>query len=356
MRWVFSAVIVSAICSTSLWANADAESRVALLECKMKTARQDMVYECREGARFASGRPSIDSHGFWVLGNVLYWTAYEGGTDIAYFQNNLGLVGFPRVIKPVCFEWDVGYRIGFGWATAHDNMEFSAIFSRVEPEGEFTTWTTLPNGEDSVIVPVGFRNNDFASAHWNLKYSTLDIELARSYFISRYFYLRPYFGSRSAWIHQGAQLHFTGVEVGNPNTTGHLRNDFTGSGLRLGSDSKWFFARHWNFFAGASVSALYGKFTVDTALNQETNGSDVHSSVYRIAPAAQMQFGLGWETAFSCNSNQIAINLGYELNYWWRQNQQPILEQLFENDYVYGARQSQDLALHGMTIDIQLSF
>lgn len=350
MRWVLSIGAVTAV--FSIWANADVESRVHLLECKMKAARQDMAYECREGARFAPGRPSIDSYGFWVVGNVLYWTAYEGGTEIAYRENNLASTPFPQVMTSVNFEWDVGYRIGAGWATAHDNMEFGVIFTRVEPEGEFSAHTSAPNAEQSVIVPVGITTYTSASAHWNLKYSVLDVEFARSYFVSRYFYLRPYFGSRTAWIDQDANLQFKGG--GNPITKGTLRNDFKGSGLRFGTDSRWFFARHWNLFLGASASALYGKFTVATRANQAANGDDIASSLHRIAMAAQTQIGLGWETAFSCNSNQIAINLGYELNYWWRQNQQPVLEQMFGS--VYGARQSQDLAFHGMTIDMQLSF
>ncbi len=350
---VFSLTAAATLLSFSIWANADVESRVNLLECKMKAARQDTVYDCREGARFAYGRPSIDSHGFWVVGNVLYWTAYEGGTEVAYRENNLTSVSFPQVMTSVNFEWDVGYRIGAGWATAHDNMEFGVIFTRVEPEGEFSARTSAPNEENSVIIPAGL--NTFytsAQADWCLKYSVLDFELARSYFVSRYFYLRPYFGSRTAWIDQDASLQFSGG--GNIATTGSLRNDFVGSGLRFGTDSRWFFARHWNLFLGASASALYGKFTVATRANRSADGNDTASSLHRLAAAAQTQIGLGWETAFSCNSNQIAINVGYELNYWWRQNQQPVLEEMFGP--VYGARQSQDLAFHGMTIDMQLSF
>ena len=354
MRWVVSLATVSTLCVFSLWGNADVESRVSLLECKMKAAHDDMFYDCRGGARFASGRPFLNSNGFWAVGDVLYWTSYQGGTEIAYSTETDPGGQVPNRIRSQQFDWDVGYRLGLGWVTPHDNMELSALFTRVEPDGDFGMRVQDPNELDGIIIP-GIAGFSRASADWNLKYSTLDVELSRSYFLSRYFYLRPYFGSRTAWIRQGAQLSFTAAA--EETVLSHLRNDFTGSGLRVGSDSKWFFAKHWNFFMGASASALYGKYTVETGSNQViTYGADIAASVYRMAVAAQTQVGLGWETNFSCDSNQIAINVGYELNYWWRQNQQPNLESISGVDNVYGARQSKDLGFHGLTVDIQLAF
>lgn len=347
-----SVATVSTLCIFSLWGDSDVESRVSLLECKMKAAHDDMFYECRAGARFASGRPFLNSNGFWAMGDVLYWTSYQGGTEIAYSTETALSGQIPNRIRTMQYDWDVGYRLGLGWVTPHDNMELSLLFTRVEPEGEFGMSTQAPNELDGIIIP-GISGFSRASGDWNVKYSTLDFELSRSYFISRYFYLRPYFGSRTAWIHQGAEFEFS--NAGGNVTTSHLRNDFTGSGLRLGSDSKWFFAKHWNFFTGASVSALYGKYSVETGINERiVYGSDIAASVYRMATSAQAQIGLGWETNFSCESNQLAINIGYELNYWWRQNQQPNLESV--EAMVYGARQSKDLGFHGLTVDIQLAF
>ncbi|MBX9745125.1 MAG: hypothetical protein K2X08_07955 [Chlamydiales bacterium] len=356
------------LCACSLWAdagpesceialgrkkkvNADQESRVALLECKMKAAHDDMAYDCRSGARFASGRPGLDSYGFWAIGNVLYWTAYEGGTEIAYYAEP-GVFSFPVPTKtePVSFEWDVGYRVGAGWVSPHDNMEIAALFTRIEPTGTFSMKATDPNTINGIILPDILQANG-VFADWDVRYSVIDIELARSYFPSRYFYTRPYFGSRTAWVMQSADIGFSGSSP----VTAHLRNDFVGSGLRAGSDSKWFFARHWNFFLGASASALFGEFTVVTSSNEGAiSNNNIESPEYRIVPMAQMQMGLGWETSFACSSSQLAINVGYELNYLWRQNQLPVFENL--PSPVYGARQSQDLAFHGLTVDAELAF
>ena len=352
MRWILNLATVSSLCVFSLWGNADVESRVSLLECKMKAAHDDMFYECRGGARFASGRPFLNSNGFWAIGDVLYWTAYQGGTEISYSTETTPHGQVPGRLRSLGFDWEVGYRLGLGWVTPHDNMELSVLFTRVKPDGDLGVDAGVPREVDGVVLP-GVAGFHHASANSHMHYSTLDFELGRSYFLSRYFYLRPFFGSRTAWIHQGADVTFTGS--GLETVTSHFRNDFTGSGLRLGSDSKWFFARHWNFFMGASASALYGKYKVETGANQLiTYGSDIAASVYRMAAAAQAQVGLGWETNFSCDSNQIALNVGYELNYWWRQNQQPNLESI--ESPVYGARQSKDLGFHGLTVDIQLAF
>lgn len=348
MRSICSIATLALLFSFPLWSNADVESKVSLLECKMKAARDDTGYDCRSGARFASGRPFLNSYGLWVTGDVLYWTAYEGGTDIAYSSNNL--VNINGRARPIQFEWDVGYRIGAGWVTPTDNMEISALFTRVEPEGEFNMNAPAGGRVVSMIIPDD-QSAQNATATWNLKYSTLDFEFGRSYFLSRYFYLRPHFGSRTAWIRQNGNYTFT-----TPGSiSGHFRNDYVGSGLRLGTDSKWFFARHWNLFTGVSASTLYGKMKVGNATNATSlYALNVASTRRQIAVAAQTQIGLGWETSFSCDSNQIALNLGYELNYWWRQNQMPAFERVLSSPY--GMRRSEDLAFHGLTADIQLSF
>ena len=348
MRSICGFATLALLLSSSIWSDTDVESRVSLLECKMKAAHDNTVYGCRSGARFASGRPFLNSYGLWVTGDVLYWTAYEGGTDIALTNSTfIDLVGG---VRPIQFEWQVGYRLGAGWVTPHDNMELSVLFTQVQPSGDFDMNAPLDGTVHSVLIPDD-QDAQFATADWYVNYSTLDFEFGRSYFLSRYFYLRPYFGSRTAWIHQSA--HATYSVPGQVYT--HLRNDFTGSGLRLGTDSKWFFAKHWNLFMGASTSALYGKFKVENGVNETAVYASDHALTNRrVAIAAQTQLGLGWETNFSCDNNQIAINLGYELNYWWRQNQLPAFENVLSSPY--GVRRSEDLAFHGLTVDMQLAF
>ncbi|MBS0625987.1 MAG: hypothetical protein JSS32_08055 [Verrucomicrobia bacterium] len=314
----------------------------------MKAARDDTVYPCRAGARFASGRPFLDSYGLWVTGDVLYWTAYEGGTDISCSSSSgTNIIGTAHTMN---FDWDVGYRLGAGWVTPNDNMEMSVLFTRIEPDGEYSQAAPAGGRVVSVMIPDN-QNAQNATATWNLKCSTLDFEFGRSYFVSRYFYLRPFMGSRTAWIRQLARMTFK-----TPGTVySHMRNDYVGGGLRLGADSKWFFARHWNLFTGVSASTLYGKMKVEQGVNQfATYASDHALTSRRIAVSAQSQIGLGWETSFSCDNNQIAVNIGYELNYWWRQNQLPAFENVEGSPY--GMRRSEDLAFHGLTVDIQLSF
>ncbi len=351
MRTVSKFVALSLLFSSPVWSENDPESRVSLLECKMKAARDDTVYECRSGARFASGRPFLNSYGLWVTGNVLYWTAYEGGTDFVYTSTDSSTALILGRTFPLQFEWDVGYRLGVGWTTPSDNMEMAAIFTRFEPDA---------NG--SANAPVGGRLasmqvSDVTSAQAAfenvcLEYNTIDFEFGRSYFLSRHFYLRPHFGSRTVWIEQNGDFQFTSPGV---TTTGHLRDDYIGAGLRLGTDSKWFFARHWNLFLGASSSAVYGKNKAELATNRPgIYGSDNEAATRRVAIAAQTQLGLGWETNFACDSNQLAINLGYELNYWWGVNQLPAFERVLSSPY--GMRRSEDLAFHGLTVDIQLAF
>jgi hypothetical protein len=331
-----------------LFADIDLGKRVSLLECKMNCARNESVYDCRPGARFANGRPAINGYGVWVQGQVLYWTAFEGGSDFAYSSfsptaaDEVGTVYKPK------FEWDAGYRLGAGYSWTQDNWDIALLFTRIKPHSD-TSINSPPPGARlaALLTTVDNTSATQAEVDWELKLSTLDFELGREYFISHYLYLRPQFGLRAAWIEQYPDVLY--------NETVKNRNTFQGAGLRLGAETKWFFDRHWNVSLLASASTLYGRakvrnfrdipgfFTTDQAMTD-----------WRIFPTAQIALGLGWELPFACNRNHLSLNAAYELNYWWRQNQMVFFETGVSTPF--GTRYSDDLGFHGLTFDIALSF
>ena len=332
------------------------EKQVSLLECKMKSARTETVYDCRAGARFANGRPVYCGWGVWATGDVLYWKAFQGGTDYAYTSNTPASQWMLGTIHKANYEWEAGYRLGLSYSWPYDNWDLAALYTSIDPTAEGSAKAPIQGNLGMLFNAPDLATALNGSTKWKTNYSTFDFELGRSFFVSKYLYLRPHFGLRSAWIHQKAKANFSflgGTEqVRN-------RNDFDGAGLRLGGDGKWFLDSHWNFNLATSASMLYGKFKVKNFRKVYTGVRPTYQlketgDCYKTVPAAQMALGFGWETIFAEERCHIALNVAYELNYWWRQNQMMNFETSQTNPY--GTRYSDDLGFHGVTGDIQLSF
>lgn len=353
MRYALTAACILAL---PLFAEQNLDHEVSLLECKMNSVRDDTVYPCRSGARFASGRPFYCGYGLWVTGDVLLWTAFEGGSDYAYSSSSGVSTSEIGTVYKAKFDWNVGYRLGASYSWPQDNWDLGVIFTRVEPEAENSVSAPAGGRLGSLLTANDINTALDASLDWDTKLSVIDFEMGRSYFVSRYLYLRPLFGIRGAWVHQKADAEYsntTTVEAVNN------RNDFDGGGLRLGADTKWFFDTHWNLNLNASASALYGKFKVLNDRTTTTSGSTTYQthmaqSFYRVVPTAQTSLGLGWETFFSNDGNHISLVASYELSYWWRQNQMFFTETA--SAAPYGERYSDDLGFHGFTLDMQISF
>jgi hypothetical protein len=333
--------------AASLFADANLDQRVSLLECKMNKVRGESVFPCRNGARFAMGRPVTTGYNLSAFIDVLYWRFYQGGNDYAV-KNTTHAPQYLGYTEKLNFEWEPGYRLGASYGF-RDGWDFVASYTSMKSDGDDTE-DTPPTGELDPMSPFGITGT-YGSAREKLKYSVLNFEMGSSYFLSRSFYLRPHFGLQGAWIHQKMKSNTLGYAVSN-----RFQNYFNGGGLRAGMDSKWFFHRNWNLVFNASCSALYGKCKVSMREGDATTiTAHIGADVSRIYPAAHTLVGLCWEANFAEDNNHLALTMAYETNYWWRQNQLVRLENNLASP-PYGTRFSEDLGSQGLTFDFSLYF
>ncbi len=196
-------------------------------------------------------------------------------------------------------------------------------------------------------------------SHWNVHYSVIDLELGRRYFVSKFLSFRPQFGIETAWIGQNRNYKIATTELGLPLEHAiHGKNDFWGIGPRAGVEGTWYFGRHWNLFGIVNGSLLWGRFEDSSRERQISEGLtsllvDVKDTFRRLAPNAQFQLGFGWESNLAEDRFHLGIKLGYEFQYWWRQNQ-------FLNERQFSSfnfeHESMDLSLNGATLDIRFDF
>jgi hypothetical protein len=346
-----------------------------------------------------SSRP-CDDVGLYLFADALYWHADVTNSEWA-FVNNAAAVTAPVSGRneELAFKWNWGFRAGLGYEFNHDQWDTNLSY----------TWFrnhTASNGSNSgrsFTVPVGGAasslNTDSTIATANvasgtatakLHFNVLDWELGRAFYVSNSLSLRPHAGIKGAWHKLSEGETFTG-RAGTPVAT-YTSNDRTKSwavGPSAGINSNWFFGcgntmansedrrsdrrgdrRNdvrdrpvFSIFGDVSGALMYGHFknrhieAGATAAGVATGGINI-SGLNRnlMVPVLTGIMGLAWDFCFDCDKMHLGIRAGYELQYWFRQNQR------FSNFTVPGSvapiynRTTGDLALQGLTIDVRFDF
>lgn len=353
------------VCSIASVAHLLAEDcldfRISRLEEKMRE-----IHECtalgRPGAQFSCAKPPLNCWGlFYVTADALYWKMFEGGTEYVYTDRNdqIDLPALQLIAgksKQIDFNWNWGYRIGAAYVFPSNCWGLYLNYTAVKNKGNSST-TQSPGG---LLIPLYLTYTpphvNEAQSHWKIGFSSLDLELGRSFFLSGYLNLRTHVGLKGAWINQNIRAHYLDVQDSIDSTV-TVKNDFHGVGLRAGFDSQWFLKGHFSLFLDASAAILWGQFHVryieDALFPLFPVVGDLNDHIRFIVPAAQAMLGLGWETYIG-SAYYLAIKAGYETQYWWRQNQVPHNEGTIR--FPYGKRIADDLSMHGLTLKAEFDF
>ena len=360
-----SIAIATLMASSAAFASTDIDSRVTQLENQMQQVRTETAIGTY-GAKTASARPDAQEQRFSITTDVLYWHAKVGGTDFAYSDDNpIGTFPTKGRTENVNFNWDWGLRLGVGYDFNHDDWDGRLHYAFFNTNGS----DSLGSGLNSTVIPTkadpsivqsstspdsSFRFCASAKSEFKLEYKAVDLDIGRAYFVSKKLSFRPSWGLKTAWIDQKQTTRYTGgTAVGEGQTLGlgnnsvHVKDvcDFWGLGPKAGIDSRWSLGCGLSLFGNLAGSLLYGHFEVDhkqryTAI--EANHIDMTTSRHGFSPAMQMQLGLRYDTEILNNTQHIGIGLGFEANYWWRQNQ--------------SLTSAQDVSLHGVTLDASWAF
>ena len=294
-------------------------------------------------------------NGWYTEAAFIYWQAQEDGLDYAIRERLTGSQNFVETIKDLDFEWSPGFQVGGGYRFSYDHWDLRLLWTWLYSDAHSSIGQDLKSGEPMFASWTSGHMGQFvtkAKAKWNLHYNTLDFEVGKNYFISKKIALRPHIGLRGAIIDQDYRASYLGAfrtEVISSAlsifsfvpTQMKASNDFMGLGTRLGAGSQWHFNKHWNLTASIAAALLYGHFDVD----QKYTGKTPHALTKNIAELLDVvtkndrdfnriranieaTIGLQWETCFNEGRQRLAIETGYQLNEWFRQNE------LMRNDFL----------------------
>lgn len=332
----------------------DIDTRVSRLESDMKKVRGRTAFE-NFGAKTPSAAPQTNGFGFFIGADFLWWKLCETQTDFAYKNRNpIGELPYKGKVAPTDFNWEPGFRVNGGYLFDYDGWDISFHFTDIK---SYAHNTKKASSSGFILPEWDFNTLPLSKIHteWNVHFFDLDLVLGRNYFVSKSLSLRPFFGLVSSWINQ--QRKATQTVLGFPNTHPkiHGKNNFWGIGTRLGLDSQFFLGRHFSIYGNVVGSLLWGRFQVDE--KEKISALDVvvydeNLNTHRMAPMIGAGLGVAFETNFNQNQNHFLVKLGYESQYWWQQNQFPVL-------YIPSfsqKRASGDLSMGGITLDFRFDF
>ena len=369
--------IVSLLASSTAFAAMDMDSRVTSLEREMPQVRSDTAKGNCAWCTTAIARPEVRGcgcHSWFITLDVLYWHAKVGGTEYAYTdQDPVGSLPIKGRTKDMDFSWDWGLRVGLGYNFDHDGWDTNFQYTWYETSGSDSTSAGLnssiiPLRGSSDIVSTSDNSGDFvfcrsAKSQYELDYSAIDLELGRAYFVSCKLSFRPHWGLKSAWIDQEQIVRYTGKEPDGTNfglgvNTVQIKDtcDFWGLGPRAGVQSKWHLGHGFSIFGNISGALLFGHFDVDHKERWTGNLDNrirLSANRHAFSPTTTFRLGLRYDRYVNDHKQHIGVGLGFEGQYWWRQNQ---MLKVDDHEVLKYERYSEDLSMHGVTLDFKFDF
>jgi hypothetical protein len=362
-------VLLSALAlSSSIFADGDI---AAQMKSDQQMNDQKMTNQ-KQMVSLMSARPESDN-GWYIFADALYWHADVGSSDYAW-ENNVAVGNNPVVsgdVRHLDFKWSWGFRVGVGVNMDHDMWDTNIYYTWFRTQ--HSNSASVP-GVNDVQNFVAATPSAYASGkvNWKIHFNMFDWELGRWQYYSKNLAMRPHVGVKGGWINQHAHYRNSIINAaGAVTATGTVRdkNNFWGVGPSGGVNMMWVLGsagarmdHRFTLFGDFAGALLYGHFDVDhdektfSAAGVLTGGNDPdHLDRNLAVPVLQTQMGFTWDTAFNNNNNHFTMKVGYEFQYWFRQQQfvRPGSNGTFAQTYT---RVSDDLALQGLTIDFRFDF
>ncbi|HKZ00428.1 MAG TPA: Lpg1974 family pore-forming outer membrane protein [Rhabdochlamydiaceae bacterium] len=284
---------------------------------------------------------------FYATGEFLYWRAYEDGMDYAQktFLANPGGTGqvvANSQVHNLHFHYGPGVRAGIGYYMPHSDWDLFAQWTYLHPIARkkvtgFSETSTYPTTGADFLFPTRFAGDltnamlQSAEGHWGVVFHTATLELGRVFSFNRWLSLRPHFGLMSAWINQKIKLNYDPVDPDLERLIVKQRNNFWGVGFRAGLDTRWPLSQGFSIYGNFAAALLWGHFHLSDhqsgdpstvfSSGQELFVSSIFSSIERLRPNLQATLGLRWDKYIKNNRYHWGVNVGYEFNEWFDQNE-----------------------------------
>jgi len=331
-----------------------------------------------------TSRPCNDV-GIYFFIDALYWHADIGNTDYAFVKTTPPLSSVTSgKNEQLNFKWNWGFKVGLGFDLDHDEWDTDFYYTWFVNKTQHNSFTApLINGTQSLNTnyPLGTLIAT-GSGNAKLNFNVLDWELGRWFYISDSISIRPHAGLKGSWIRLKEKESFTPSQPFTPPVPLPLliynaqnKTKSWAVGPSVGVNSNWYFGSgntidpcdghvrsrpHFSLFGDFSGALMYSHFS-NSHSERSVGGTTAygfkpsHLKRNLMVPVLTGFMGLAYDTCFNCDKYHFGIRLGYELQYWFRQNQRFAFDDVASVPR-YTRATSEDLAVQGMTLDVRFDF
>lgn len=367
----FQAVLCLSIVATAQVFVEEAD-RISALEARVANLTQKETQHVQGGKNPTALDKNYRS-GPYILSDLLYWQATMGGLEYvvrshapvdlnALFGAESATLDDGR-LKGFEFDWAPGFRIGVGYHFKYDRWDSLLYWTRYH---NHCSSSARPHGNGSLSgawVPLVFGGGEtqHATAHWHFRYDVVDLELGRSFYLTKALSGRPFIGLRGAIIGQHCRFRYD--DLNNPNVHDLIvrtKNDYDAGGLRTGAQMNFRFNQHFSFWGSFAAALLYGHF--DVKLGLQLPGVDLgglklgYTGNYnRVKTNVEAGLGIQWETGYSEGRYHLTILACYEFSQWFNQNQ--LIKIIIPGMFIPSVPSGDgDLGLQGATLSARFDF
>ena len=313
---------------------------------------------------------NICNANMYVFLDALYWLTNIGNSDWGLkgedFTSSTGEA--TKVISNYAanFKFAFGGRLGLGFNTQLDGWDINLYYTWFRDKSLTEIILGSGVGAWALHEPAVA---DFTQGinKWVVLFHCLDWELARAYFVSHNLILRPYLGLKLAYISQKVIETFQG---GSGNEIYNLKLQFEGLGPKGGINTKWIFSNcnqnNMYIFGDFEAALMCGRLknTRQEPAYKIQGAKEIITHFKRLdqtIPHPMMRYfmGIGWQARLASNTLNFDARIGYEIQYWFRQNQfihRPVLGYDDVKIAPTYFRLSDDLAFQGFTLKLGLDF
>ncbi|MGD0664872.1 MAG: Lpg1974 family pore-forming outer membrane protein [Rhabdochlamydiaceae bacterium] len=319
-----------------------------------------------------SARPE-SKNGWYLFADALYWKADIGSTDWANVNDTSDPTKTEAHNHSLNFKWDWGFRAGIGANIDHDMWDSNFYYTWF-----FTDQSNSAGKPNSIVVDqIGIdavnlgRPLTTGSIKWNVHFSMFDWELGRWHYVSKNLALRPHVGVKGGWINQSIHSEFGNPVAPSISLKEKFENNYWGVGPSVGINTTWVLGtsgkemdNRFSLFGDFGGALMYGHFEIDNKQEtRTTTGLQIQGlnqkGLDRNLATAMLQgiLGFSWDTAFNRDRCHFMFKVGYELQYWFRQNQ--LIRSFVSPTGSLAARNqrlSDDLSLQGITAEVRFDF
>ncbi len=310
-----------------------------------------------------AGPRVINGCDIFITADYLYWSAHEDNLEYAVTGNPSDLTESTRQgsVKNTNFRYQTGFRGGLGFSFDHDlwDSDFNYTwFQSNKNKGHTHVHSAkaglFPSFTPALVTPEGSFFSH-AKTIWQLHFNSLDWELGRNLYISKYLSIRPFIGLKGTWQQQKDVNNYkltttTDYKIPYQNL---LKSYFFGVGARGGINTSWHLSGTWSFIGDLALSGVWGQFNTHRKDYFKLEGEDKVTSINKknhfntIIPVLELCLGIKKDAWFSEDRFHISVQAGWEEQIWWDQNKFSLTN---------GVPRGGDLTIQGLTARIRIDF